>query len=236
MLKNFIIDEDLKNYHPNLNRQIWNSQSDYNVQIVEAYNNVLTDLYNKGVNPRQLQMPFNLVSNTASYLSNITKTASVTGDSFAAGDLGDRNYQRLVVNVNAIDGEFVFSIDGSNDNTNFDQITSITASVAGERSIKFNNQYKFYRYRALKVSGTTTTFTTYLVETVWDNLIIYRSFEIIFSDFRKSQNDSWDLLVQQYAKKYDGEINAAKYLFDADDDGTIADGEEQASNRYYLEL
>ena len=238
MLRNFITDEDLKKYHPNLNRQIWTSQSDYAEQIDEAFHIVQTDLNNKEVNVRLLMTPFDLLSSslTSAFVTTLAATTSLTGDGVQAGDEGDRNYKRLVFNATVITGTWSLQLQGSQDNSTYEDAgASLTATSIGDQSTIFSNQYKYFRYLLNEDVAGSLSFNAYLVEDVWDRLIIYKAFELIFSDFRKQQNDTWDLLVQAYQRKYDNELSAIKYLYDADDSGAIDDG-EKADNKYYLTL
>jgi hypothetical protein len=133
-----------------------------------------------------------------------------------------------VVNATAITGTWAFTVQGSNDNITFEDASSLTADTVSEQTTTFPSQYKYWRYKLDQTSAGGTdsvTFSAYLVEDVWDRLIIYKTFELIFSDFRKAQNDSWDLLVQSYLRKYESELNAIKFLYDSDDSGAVTDGE-----------
>lgn len=238
MLRSFITDEDLKKYHPNLKRQLWTSQSDYSEQIAEALHIVLTDLNNRQVNPRLLMIPFDLLSNgtTANFATSITLTNSATGTGIQAGTYGDRNYRRLVFNDTNISGTWAITLQGSNDNRTFQNAgASLTATDIGEQSVIFSNQYKYYRYLMDEVANGSISFSAYLVEDIWDKLVIYKTFELIFQDFMKAQNDQFDILAHSYQTRYESELSAVKYLYDSDDNGAITDG-ETGDNRYYLTL
>ena len=236
MLRSFITDETLKVFHPNLARQIWTSQSDYSEQIAEAFHILLTDVNNQGLNPRLMMVPFDLLSSgtTANLVTTVTKAADTTG----TGIEGDRNYKRLVFNAISITGTWALNLQGSNNNSTFENVgASLTATSGGEQSQLFSNQYKFWRYKLDQITAGGTdsiTFSTYLIEDIWDNLIIYKAFELIFSDFRKAQNDSWDMLVQSYDRKYQNELASLKYLYDSNDTGVVDDDETMANTHIFV--
>ena len=235
MLRNFINDDDLKKYHPLLNKQLWSTETSYGNQIDEAFHIVFTDLNNRGVNPRGTMIPFDLVSSgvTANLASPVSLTTSTTGSGMQAGAHG-RNYHRLVVDAGSVSGTWSLQLQGSNDGSGWENVsnTTITVSDVGEQSIVFDRQYKWWRYVATG-SGSITT-SAYLVENIWDRLIIYKAFEIILSDFREAPNDSFDLLVKSYERRYDNELTSLKYLFDQDDNGVIQDTEETSSNYQFI--
>jgi len=227
MLTNYVVDADLKQYHPNLNKQLWSQQSTYANQINEAFSIVLDDFHNMGVNPRLLQTPLLLNSETIA--------TSTTGTGVKANDdeTVDNNYRRIVFDVTAISGTWSVILDGATGDADYREVASMTADSVGVQSITFTPQYRWYRVRT--VSGTTLSYSAKLVETIFDRCVVYKAFSIIFSDFRKSQGDSWDLLASSYDSKYDAAMKSIKYTLDSNEDGVIDDG-EQGDNSYYLTL
>jgi len=228
MLTNFISDADLKKYHPKLANQIWSTQATYETQIDEAYQRVLTDLTNQEINPRLVMVHLDLVAVTGSnqFPTTSTQIVSTTGSAIEA----DRNYKRFVVNPSNVVGTWAIKLQGSNDSTTWEDVAdaSITATTTGKQSIVYEGQYSYWRYVNTKSStggSDTISYQKYLLETVFDKLIIYQSFIIIFSDFRKAPNDTWDLLVQQYLGLYNSQLKSIKFLYDADDSGTTTDAE-----------
>jgi len=230
MLTNYITDDDLKQYHPNLTKQLWSGQATYAIQINEAFSILMDDLHNMDVNPRLLMAPLVIKASGV-------ETTSTTGTDVLANSTAeeDSNYRRFVVNVTAINGNGVVFLDGSSasPSTTWENIASITSTLVGSQSIEITNQYRYYRYRS--IPGTSISYSAKLVETIFDRLVVYKAFEIIFADFRKTQGDSWDLLVQMYNSKYQSALSSVKYQVDVDESGSVDDGEE-GSNRYYLTL
>ena len=235
MLKNFVTDQSLKLYHPKLNKQLWNEQLDYSNQINEAFQRVLVDVSNKGISPRLLMTPFDLVESVSAANAQpayTTITVDTTGDSF----IGDRNYKRLVLNVASITGTWTAQLQGSDDNTNFVDISAaeIVSSTIGELSTSFASSYAYWRYvftNTTVVGADSNRFQCYLLEDIWDRLIVYKTFTIVFADFRRAQNDSWDLLFLEYDKAYNSLLDSIKFMYDSDESGSITEGEEYGNVR-----
>ncbi|MEE9586224.1 MAG: hypothetical protein V3W09_04910, partial [Nitrososphaerales archaeon] len=81
MLKNFVVDADLKAYYPNLTTYLWSSSSDYATQILEAFQLILDELRARGLNPRKMGIPLDLgraVTDTdlQHALESVTETVS----------------------------------------------------------------------------------------------------------------------------------------------------------------
>lgn len=226
MLTNFVTDNHLKNYHPQLARQLWVGNSTYAAQIDEAFQRVMVDISNKGINPRLVMVPLYL---TDSY---VVLAASTTGSTSTESDY---NLKRFVVDVTAINGSHTVSVEGTDDSTTWISIGSIPISVIGTHNLEFTPSFKYWRYVFTKVTGTGATIRCSLVENIWDKLITYKTFILIFSDFRKEERDSWDLLVAQYERTYVSYLDSLKFLYDASDDGTI-DGDDVTSMSYQTYL
>lgn len=236
MLQNFIVDNDLKKYHPKLANQIWSSQTTYDTQIDEAFQRVLTDLTNQRINPRLIMIPLDLSSTVSSAIpGTMTQTVSTTGTAIHA----DANYKRFIVHPSNVVGTWITKLQGSHNNTTWEDVigASITSSSAGKQSVIYEGQYSYWRYINSKSStgGTDTiSYTCSLLETAFDKLIIYQSFIIIFSDFRKSPNDTFDLLVQQYQTLYNSQLQSVKFLYDTDDSGSSDSSNVISTNPVFI--
>jgi len=236
MLTNYITDTDLKKYHPNLSKQLWLNTSSYSTQINEAFERVLTDIVNKGFNPRKIMLPYDLKRETGTlnnaFPHSSIETTSTTGSSFELDVL----LKRFVVNVTTITGGWTIKLQGSNDNSSWEDITNATLTFAnsGSQNVIYEGQYKYWRYISIENSAGSITYTVYLEDTSFDKLIIYKIFQMIFTDFRKAQNDVWDLLVIDYEKQYDVLMNSLKFMYDEDDSGTIDSTETAQSETIFL--
>lgn len=221
MLSNYITDAELKKYHPNLSKQLWLNTSTYINQISESFQIVVTDMVNKGFNPRLIMIPFDLKKPTSSasnaFPYSSTETASTTGSSHEL----DLNLKRFVTNVSAISGIWKVKLQGSNDNSTWEDITELTFTSLGIQSVVYDGTYKYWRYISTEESAGSITYQVFLEDTAFDKLIIYKTFHMIFSDFRKVPQDSWDMLVMNYQAQYDNLLTALKFMYDSNDDGTI---------------
>jgi len=56
-------------------------------------------------------------------------------------------------------------------------------------------------------------------------LIVHKTFEIIFTDFMKEDNDVWFLRRQASATLYDKALTSRKFALDADDNNLITAGD-----------
>ncbi len=234
MLRNFITDTDLKKYHPNLQRQIWTVQSDYSTQIAKSYDRLINDLNNFGINPMLTMTPLDLkkdASSTTQVLTSTTETTATTGSIYAG-----HNERRLVVNVTAHNGSGSLQLQGNRntatptaldsgwENVSGALISWTSASANSEQSIVFTQQYNYYRY--VSSVETSATYTVSLLETVFDDLICYGTFILIFNDFMKESNDLWDTKRQIAENDYKSGLQSVKYWYDSNNSGTLNSADE----------
>ena len=231
MLKNFILDADLKKYYPKLSSQLWSTQSDYSTQISQAYDILQNDLWNRSINPREVMIPLDLKKSgtTANQpLTSTTETTATTGAGFLAF-----HQRRLVVKASAISGSWTIKIQGTNisetpasDDSSWEDVSgaTVTITTTAQATATWSDNYKWYRY--VSTGGTSCTYTVALYETIFDNALIYGSFILIFSDFRKEQNDIWDLRMIEAKEKYESSLNAIKFYLDSNSNGIIETGDE----------
>mgnify|MGYP001570317093 FL=1 len=235
MLKNFVVDADLKKFYPKLANYIWSTQSDYSTQITEAFNIVLDDFRARELEARTLMIPLDLkraatsTANQNLLLTSSAETSTTTGLHIN----GVTGYNRYVVNVSAITGSsFAIKLQGSNEQsindatepTNWTDIVTITPTAIGESSSVFQNEFNYYRY-INTVTGTTITYTIGLYETWIDRLIAHKAFEMIFRDFSKLPGDIWDERGKSHANMYEQAIQSRKFTVDADDNNLINSGD-----------
>jgi hypothetical protein len=230
MFRNFITDTDLQVYHPTLKKQLWSGQASYQTQINEAFDRVNNDLFNENVNPRLVMTPIDLKRTSVQtghiQLIMSTESVSTTGTSMSAG----QGFRRLVTNVNAVNDPWTIQIQGSNANTPTDWANvsnaSITASNAGEYNSLFSDEFAWYRYVSNPSGTGSVTYSVSLVETIFDKLIIYKTFQLIFTDFVRTTGDQNEILKRDYINAYNNLIQHLKYSYDVDDSGTIGVDEE----------
>ncbi|TAK57877.1 MAG: hypothetical protein EPO24_09420 [Bacteroidetes bacterium] len=242
MLKNFLVDNDLKKYYPNIANQLWSAQADYSTQISKAFSILLNELQHRGINPRLCMVPLDLKreDDTAANagLVSVTETATTTGDPFEGG-----NQLRLVVNITAITGTWSWKLQGCNlvdepasDSSEWKDVTSAAISnktAAAEHSVVFTEMFRWYRLVTTENAAGSVTYTACLYETVFDDVIAYGTFVLIFTDFMLEVNDIWDMRRQFAQNAYSAALESIKFGYDADDDGVpdLTEQEETATIR-----
>jgi len=237
-LRNYILDADLRRLHPKLANYIWSTQTDYSVQIAEAFNMLQDDLRSRGLNPRQMMIPLDLKRAASStdnqdWLTSSTETTSTTSTHINGRD----GFIRFVVAVSAIGGSTGYSIQlqGSNDIDADDSTepvnwvntgTAIAPTSTGTTSTIIANQYKYYRY-VHTVTGTSKslTYCASLVETYADRWIMYKSLELICRDFARTEGDIWEKRAQHYADLYAQSLLGYKFTLDEDEDNLVDEAE-----------
>ncbi|TAK56692.1 MAG: hypothetical protein EPO24_10880 [Bacteroidetes bacterium] len=238
MLKNHIKDTDLKKFYPNLANQLWGSQQNYQTQIDKAFDMLLNELHNRNIDSRLCMIPLDLkrpeTATTHEPLTSVTETEATTGEAFML------NWQRrFVVNALSIAGtNWVIKLQGSNkiekpasDDTSWKDISgaSITLTTIGEQSVQFVESYRWVRCVSTPSGANPSlTYTVFCVDTMWDDVICYGTFVLLFTDFMLEINDVWDIRRQQALSAYTGALDSIRFPFDTDDDGIIdATGNEE---------
>lgn len=234
MLKNYLIDADLKRYYPNLAKYLWTTQSDYSTQIDEAFALILDDLRARNLEPRRMMTPIDVIravnaTGEQDILTRVTETASTTPSGYAEGIDG---FNRFVVQAFASSaGPHTIKLQGSNDQgvsasappTNWEDIVSLSFTTPATKSITFDFQYKWYR-RLSTIGGASPTiaYDASLVETSPDRWIIWRTLAMIFRDFSKQPNDSWDEKSREALANYEQALSAYKFTVDTNDDNLVS--------------
>ena len=230
MFKLFITDTDLQNYRPTLADELYSTQSSYSNQINEAYHRFLDDWRNAGRPLKDVMIPLDLKGSSLTGnqpLVSSAETVSTTGTSFQSY----QDLRRFYINVGAVAGTWILKVQGSNNNNDWTDITdsALTASSVGEQSVSFFAPYKFYRYSSS--AGTSITYSAALYEGLYDPLIIYKTFEIVCGDFRRtaSVDSIWEKRRQEFKEIYTNAFNSLKYTEDLDETGTIEEGEDKSA-------
>lgn len=236
MLRNFITDADLKEYHPNLVNQLWVGSSTYSLQISEAFQRLYNDLYNVNLDPRLLMTPLDLKLESSSSSHSFPIAASITSTTTGSIVSAVDDTNRFVIDIDSVSGTWTVSLQGSNNETSWqdiaDCLTSIT--IVDEYTKRFTNKYKYYRYVSTLVTGTgKLSYLVYLVDSALDLAIIYKAFEIIFADFSTSKDDRFADLEKKYEKLYNSILDSVRMQYDSDDSGTIEENEETDPRIYF---
>jgi len=202
-LANYITDTELKAYAPNLLKYLWASQVSYATQINEAFRLVLDDLRARGVAIRQLG-----------------KSIPVTTSSVAGRDA----FNRFTVSVSVASSSCVMTLQGSNDETTWESVASVSLSdFTGTTSLVFNSEYAYYK---VVITGTAPTYEAWISESYVDRPIIWRALEIIYEQFAKEPNDIWITRKMQAAEYYTNALASVQMLIDSNDSDTVDDEDE----------
>ena len=239
MLTNYVVDGDLKKYYPLLSNWLWTGSADYSAQINEAFALLQDDLRAKGLQMRKLGVPIDLLYPAGSTSAYNTPASSVdatsTSHSYVEGHDG---YTRLVTTVTAGTGSLV--LEGSNDQSvnpssapsNWTTVATIVVTAAATQNTRFVPEYKYYRIRS--VVTTALTFYASLNETRHERALIYKAFELIFSDFSKNPTDVWAERKVSAAEKYLTSLESLKLMIDTNDDNLLDKVDEQISGQVML--
>lgn len=139
---------------------------------------------------------------------------------------------RYVVEVFTDGTNAVFSLEGSEDNTNwrtvYDRLTgtgiSIEATGAGIYSAPFAEAFPYYRYNV--TTDVNISFLPYLVDSSLDLLIEYKTLELIYQDHVGDErvDRKYDAALMKFEKL----LSTLAADVDADGDGTVDDEEQDA--------
>lgn len=179
----------------------------------------------KKINTRQMQVPQMLVGD---YKTPTTKATDADGSSTSVSGT------RFVVEVLTDDSLSTFTLEGSEDGTNwkqvYDRITgtyiSIEPTGAGIYSAPFAESYPYYRYRL--TTDASVTFLCYLVDASIDLLIEYKTLELIYED--GLGDDKVDRKYEYAVQKFSTLLATISADVDIDGDGSI-DSEEQSAQQ-----
>lgn len=208
-LYNHITESYLQNFLPNITAKLWTGETDYSAQGLLAQNDVYDILSQMRYNPSEL-MPelFLRESNSIS--------ASETGE----GVEDTISRLRLVIdNVTTTTSDKNIILQGSNDNSTWEDITTITtAENVTSYTARFYKAFTYYRTKVTILTGT-LNYRAYLVETVYDNLFACKWLWWILFSMRKQDGDQIDIQMKELEKLFEFYLNKAVLYIDTDDDG-----------------
>ena len=229
-IKNLVTQQSLVDWHPQLAKHIWSTQTTYQKQINLSFEVLMNRLHNANIDPEFVNPLLDLLNDTSvKSIPPVRKifTSASTGSIFAA------NYQkRVVMELGAISGSFNIFIDGAKTvdapapTDQFFLATSfaVTSSYANSTLTQnTDSDYSWIRVRVEPSTGVGSTLTSaiYMTSPIFDNAIAHKALEIIFCDFRKEEGDSWDLLAKEEKNRFEEEFTAIKFAYDANKDGVI---------------
>lgn len=145
------------------------------------------------------------------------------------------NERRIVVDASSIDGAGIsFQFQGSNDNITYTNIQNLDGSNAvldinniGRHSIRLGELHTWIQY---SVTGT-GTYSVFMVDTAFDNLIIYATLKNACLPVLTNENAR--LLYEQSAQLYQSAL-MNKFDYDVDASGSIESTEKSVTRHLRL--
>lgn len=242
MITNFINDNYLKTFYPDISKNRDSGLLDYSTIISTAYKTVIQDVNNAGINPRLCHTPIDLNqgSNDTSYQYLKEKTISTDTVNEAVHAMVDNREGRYYIYLSSQPAnDVVFRLQGSNEhNTPLSEsaywetikyLAWTNVSEAGYNTIEFTDKYKWYRLTIN--TSETIKFRAGLYETIWDNIIAHKALQIIYQGWTKEEGDTWDVRRRLAQETYDTLIQTAKINYDTDGSGT---GQDEIEIKQYM--
>lgn len=218
MLKTYLTHSDIIDYEPRLDDYLGSDQDDYTDIIASAKEILTQDLKSNKLELKRLCVPLVLQESGAQSTSK-------------SGAKSDQDYaeRRIwVITATAIDGTSIFTLKGTNDESN-ETYTTVTTKVIteiGTYTVMFDDVYKYY---AVDWSGTSCTYSSELVEESFFLAHLYLSLNRIYETLRANIDDLWERKAAEYMELYQKQITNISHTYDVDLDSNI-DDEEINSN------
>jgi hypothetical protein len=220
MIESFLTHEMIISGEPALDDYLRSDQLDFTSIKDESFNEMLKDLIDQNLDIKKLCKRLSLQT-------SVTKTAVYTG---VKSDEDYAQRLRLVIDVTAITGAHSFTLQGTdNDGVNYyDVSTGLTLSKKGVYTYLISGMYKKYRLN-LVVSGTTITYSSYMIEEQYTILHRLKTRADIYHSLMAAQGDMWQGKFEQYLMKYEKSLSDTKFHYDEDDSGEISEGEGESN-------
>jgi len=222
MLKNHININDLLIKEPRLQEEWKATDECLNNFIRDAFNRVCSELRKLNIDTRFVMTPIFLNAGQEIHDGQV-------GNWMRAGH---RNrVRRFVVKLTALIEGCNIILEGSMDRVISDEIvvlvinnytpTGLTATAT------FSTEYNYYRFRVTdNDEPVNVEATIYLVETAFDDLVIYKTLENFFTAKYRKDDDNAASKMQLYKNKFEAELSTLAYSYDENGDGVIDDDDD----------
>lgn len=200
MLENHIHIDDLVVKEPRLKSPEYEfNENNLKNHIQDAFNRVCIELEKLNIDTRTIMTPIQL------YESKLT-TKNFTSDWVKARD--DNRVKRLVVKTEEpLTTDFKIILEGSNDNgATGNRLVALDVN-SNYASGKFDKEYKYYRFKIEAEAELNINVFIYLVETTFDDLIIYKSLENFFTAKYRTTSDTFFSKMGLYKSKFETELS-----------------------------
>lgn len=221
-MKNYITEDYIKGFVPELSRYLWQGETDYSKQKEKAEQIVLNDFLARGYRPVTLQNKLILRESGNFINTNETGIAS----------LEDKlSRMRLYIDINIFTGgEKKIILQGSMDKLKWNDVVMVYVLAAGIKTVVTSTIYNYYRINT-EVNDGTIDHSAYLTETTYDLFFAFKWLQLILEDAIVSENDQYMLRAKLFAQKY--EEMWANNAFFTDEKGT---GYPESKNSIQLKL
>lgn len=203
----------LESYYPE-NESTWDNLKN------EALLEIIQDARDAGFKVRKLCKRLSLHDSSA-----VTATyTGVTSDE----DIVERSRVIIRTSAKSGTGTATFQLQGSDDETNWNTITTsenLSVTNTGDVTATFNDFYKYYRLNLTAFTLTSITFEAYLIETTYEYLHLLKSLELIYMHLIAVEGDVWKSKRDEYRALYLDRFNNTQFIYDEDDSGEISDDE-----------
>lgn len=209
----YVSTDVLHQFEPTLSGYYPTGYTSWSVQVALALRELIQDL-------KKLSKKVKLFCTPLTLQAEITATGNMTGTATTSEDVVER--MMFVINCT---GAGTFTLYGSNDNTTFVQVTSLTTALTSATTLNtmFTTPYKYYR---LDYTGSGSVYSGYLVETSFFLAHSYLSLALVYQLLSDNSDDFWKQKFQYYMDKYQYEMTNLVASYDESEDGVIDEGEE----------
>jgi hypothetical protein len=242
MFKNFITDTDLQVLYPTLTNKLWANQETYAPQISKASDIVQVDLFNAGVKTEYVMTPIDLKTTETSQTLIPPKISTESANTTGPVRRQYANERRFVIQLNApVTGSWTVALYGSNASSepavgdgSWELID--TLEINTDPSVLLNTTvidapYRWYYYQSAVQGSGTISGQYFMVDTSFDDCIVYAALSLIFTDFLKenTENDAWNTRRLLADKQYANVLSKAKFGYDKEMKGKLDDDSEDTT-------
>ena len=225
MIENYIKIDDLLVKEPRLKE--WEGENSVlENHIHDAFHRTCVELRKLNIDTRRVMTPI--------FLSGNGNIPSPSVGNWVSPSYKNR-VRRFVVKVktSSVVDNYKIVLEGSNDGgSTVDELVTIVfdeSNGTSELTSTFLTEYSFYRYRLESQISFVASGQIYLVETSFDDLIIYKSLQNFFTAKYRKNDDNFASKMALYDKKFRDEINSLVYSYDQN--SLYCDQEEEIKSK-----
>ena len=200
MIENHIHIDDLVVKEPRLKSPEYEfNETNLKNHIKDAFNRVCIELNKLNIDTRTIMAPIQLYDSTLTtknFISDWIKSQN------------NNRVKRLVVKVKEpLTNDFKIILEGSNDNgATGNRLVALDVN-SNYASAMFDKEYKYYRFEVKAEADLNINTFIYLVETTFDDLIIYKSLENFFTAKYRTTGDTFFSKMGLYKSKFETELS-----------------------------